>query len=109
MPNVAIGEETMKQEQLVGTPPTRVSNKEKQEEEKEETRDEEQIAIQTLVELPKIGTTTQTLQKPSTDMLALQIQTPGLSSTKVARILHYGVLELDEEIIIPSYESNPHH
>ena len=39
-------------------------------------------------------------------MISLQVQTLGLSSTKVARILHYGDPEHDEEIIIPSYESN---
>ena len=83
-----------------------MSDKEKQEKEKEEARDEEQTTIQTLVELPKIGTPTQTLQKPSTNMIPLQVPTPGLSSIKVAIILHYGDLELDEEIIIPHYESN---
>ena len=61
--------------------------------------------IQTLVELPKTGTPTQTLQKPSSDMLALKVQTPSLSSTRVARTLHYGIPELDEEIKIPYYES----
>ena len=39
-------------------------------------------------------------------MLAVQVQTPGSSSTKVARMLHYGVLKLDEEITIPYYESS---
>ena len=62
--------------------------------------------IQTLVELPKIGTSTQTLQKSSIDMLALQVQTPSLSSKRVAKTLHYGILEIDEEIKIPYYESN---
>ena len=62
--------------------------------------------IQTLVELPKIGTPTQTLQKMSTDMLALQVQTPSSSSTKVAKTLHYGIPELDEDIKIPYYESS---
>ena len=72
----------------------------KLEEEKEETRDEEQATIQTLVELPKTGTPTQTFQKLSIDMIIMQVQTPGSSSKKVARILHYRDLELDEEIII---------
>ena len=49
---------------------------------------------------------TQTLQKMSTNMLALQIQTPSLSSTKVAMRLYYGIPKLDEEITIPYYESN---
>ena len=39
-------------------------------------------------------------------MLALQVRTPGSSSTRVARILHYGIPELDEEIKIPFYESS---
>ena len=39
-------------------------------------------------------------------MIASQLQTPGLSSKKVDMILDYGDLELDEEIIIPLYESN---
>ena len=79
---------------------------EKKTKEKEETKDKEEFAIQTLVELPKIGTPTKTLQQPSTDMLALQFRTPGLSSTRVARTIHYGIPELDEEIKIPYYESN---
>ena len=37
--------------------------------------------------------------------MTLLISTPGLSSTKVARVLHYGDPELDEEIVTPSYES----
>ena len=62
--------------------------------------------IQILVELPMIGTPTQTLQKMSTDMLTLQVRTPGLTSTRVAKKIHYGIPELDEEIDIPYYESN---
>lgn len=38
-------------------------------------------------------------------MISMQVQTPGSSSRKVARIFPYGDPELDEEIIIPSYES----
>lgn len=37
-------------------------------------------------------------------MIPLQISTPGSSSTKVTRVLHYGDSELDEEIVIPSYD-----
>ena len=62
--------------------------------------------IQTLIELLKIGTPTKSLQQPSTDMLALQVRIPGLSSTRVARTFHYGILELDEEIHIPYYDSS---
>ena len=43
----------------------------KKEEEKEETQDVEQFAIQTLIELPKTGTPTKSLQQPSTDMMEL--------------------------------------
>ena len=106
MPSVEIGEGTRKTWQITGTPPKIVIDEGKSKEEKEETKDEEQATIQTLIELPKIGTPTQTLQKLSTDMISLQVQTPGSSSTKVARILHYGDPELDEEISIPLYESN---
>ena len=37
--------------------------------------------------------------------MPLQIYVPGSSSTKVTRVLHYGDPELDEEIVIPSYDS----
>ena len=39
-------------------------------------------------------------------MLALQVKTPSLSSTRVARTIHYGIPELDEEIKIPYYDSS---
>ena len=39
-------------------------------------------------------------------MLTLQITTPGSSSTRIARTIHYGIPELDEEIKIPYYESS---
>ena len=39
-------------------------------------------------------------------MMALQVRTPGSSSTRVARTIHYGIPELDEEIQIPYYDSN---
>ena len=39
-------------------------------------------------------------------MLALQVRTPGSSSTRVARTIHYGILELDEEIKITYYDSS---
>ena len=62
--------------------------------------------IQTLVELPKIGTPTKSLQQPSTDMLALQVRTLGLSSTRVARTIRYEIPKLDEEIKMPYYDSS---
>ena len=39
-------------------------------------------------------------------MLALQVRTPGFSSTRVARTIHYGIPELDEEIHVPYYDSS---
>ena len=39
-------------------------------------------------------------------MLALQVSTPSSSSTRVAKTIHYGIPELDEEITIPYYDSN---
>ena len=39
-------------------------------------------------------------------MLALQVRTPSLSSTRVAKTIHYGIPELDEEIQIPYYDSS---
>ena len=39
-------------------------------------------------------------------MLALQVRTLGSSSTRVARTIQYGILELDEEIKIPYYDSS---
>ena len=59
-----------------------------------------------MIELPKTGTPTKTLQQPSSKMLALQITTPGSSSTRIARTIHYGIPKLDEEIKIPYYESS---
>ena len=56
----------------------------------------EQEAIQTLINLPTSGT-------PSHQ--TLQISVPTSSTTRVARVLHYGDSELDEEIVIPSYDS----
>ena len=43
---------------------------------------------------------------PSTDSLALQVSTPGSSSKRVARTIHYGIPKLDEEIKIPYYDSS---
>ena len=90
----------------MSTPPTTEKEQDKQQEEKKETQDKEESAIQTLVELPKIGTPTKSLQQPSTDMLTLQVSTPSSSSTRVARTIHYGILELDEEIQITYYDSS---
>ena len=43
-------------------------------------------------------------QKPSTIAMPLEISAPGLSSTKVARVIHYGDPTLDEDIVIPKYD-----
>ena len=54
-----------------------------------------------LVNLPTTRTPTKQL---STDAVPLKILAPSSSSTKVARVLHYGDPTLDEEIVIPSYD-----
>ena len=46
----------------MSTPPTIEREQDKQEEEEKETQDKEESEIQTLVELPKIGTPTKPLQ-----------------------------------------------
>ena len=51
--------------------------------------------IHTLVNFPTTKTPTKLM---STDMVPLKISAPGSSSNKVTRALHYGDLELDEEI-----------
>ena len=73
-------------------------------EEEKTPKEKEQEAIQTLVNLPTTWTPTGTTQQPSTDAIPLQISAPGSSSTKVARVLHYGDPALDEEIFIPRYD-----
>ena len=55
-----------------------------------------------MVNLPTTGTPTKQM---STDIVPLKISAPGSSSTKVTRVLHYGDPELDEEIVIPNYDS----
>ena len=81
-----------------------VIDQEKLEEDKEIPKEKEEEAIQTLVNLPTIGTPTRVLQKPSTDAMPLQIFAPSSSSKNVARVLHYGDPTLDEEIVIPKYD-----
>ena len=56
------GDDRGKLVQSIGTPPTRLTGEEKQIEEKEEIKYKEESSIQTLIELPKIGTPTKTLQ-----------------------------------------------
>ena len=85
----------------MSTPPTTEKEQYKQEEEKKETQYNKKYVIQTLVELPKIGTPTKPLQQLSTDMLTLQVRTPGSSSTKVARTIHYGIPSLMKKFKYP--------
>ena len=106
-PSATTGAVTGTSIQTTITPLATVTQEEEdKEEEQEETQDKEESAIKTLVELPKIGTPTKIVQMPSTDTMNLQISTPGSSSKRVARTMHYGIPELDEEIQIPYYDSN---
>ena len=57
-----------------------------------------------MVNLPTNGTPTRVLQNSSTDAIPLQISTPGSSSKKVAKVIHYGDAFLDEEIVIPQFD-----
>ena len=68
-------------------------------------KDKEEQAMHTLVNLPSAGTPTKSQQEPSTAAVPLQISTPGSSQSKVAKVLNYGDLFLDENIIIPHFES----
>ena len=56
-----------------------------------------------MVNFPTIGTHTM-LQKIRIDAMPLQISTLGSSSTRVARVIQYGDLALDEDIVIPKYD-----
>ena len=60
--------------------------------------------MQALVNLPLVGTPTKILQEPSTVALPLQISTPRLGLSKVAKVIHYGDPFLDEEIMIPQFD-----
>ena len=73
----------------------------RQEEKDKVETPKEQEAIQALVTLPTSGTPH---KQQSDESMPLQMSTPGSSSKRVARILHYGDPELDEEIVIPSYD-----
>ena len=61
--------------------------------------------MQTLVNLPSVGTPIKSQQEPSTTIVPLQISTLGSSQSKVAKVLHYGDPFLNENIIIPHFES----
>ena len=100
MPNIATGESKDKSEQPASPTPPVDQQQENQVDDKDETSEKEESAIQVLATLPKFGTP----QQSSSGTQALQIRTPGSSSSKVTRILHYEDPELDEEIVIPSYD-----
>ena len=68
-------------------------------------KDKEEQALQTLVNLPSAGIPTKSQQEPSTVAVPLKISTLGSSQSKVAKVLHYGDPFLDENIIIPHFES----
>ena len=61
--------------------------------------------MHTLVNFPSAGTPTKSLQVLSSIAVPLQISTPGLSQSKVTKVLHYGDAFLDENIIIPHFDS----
>ena len=61
--------------------------------------------MQTLVNLPSVGTPTKSLPKPRTTVIPLQISTPSLSHSKDAKVFHYADAFLDEEIVIPHFDS----
>ena len=64
----------------------------------------EQEVIKELVTLPTSNTPTNILQKSSIEVVPLQISVPGSSSSKVAKVIHYRDVTLDEEIVIPKYD-----
>ena len=71
-----------------------------------ETRKEkEEQAMQTLVSLPSTSTPIKSHQEPSTIVVSLQISTPVSSQSKFVKVLHYSDPFLDENIIIPHFES----
>ena len=61
--------------------------------------------MHTLVNLSSADTPIKSLQEPSTAAIPLQISTPGLSYSKVAKLIRYGDAFLDEEIVIPHFDS----
>ena len=65
----------------------------------------ELATIQALVTLPEYCTpSNHTLQRPSTNAVALQFSVPSPSSSKVEEVITYGDVSLDEEIVLPKYD-----
>lgn len=74
------------------------------EESKDTPKEKEKEAIQALVTLPTSCTPTKVIQKMSTEAIPLQISAPRSGSSKVSKVIHYGDVTLDEEIVIPKYD-----
>ena len=70
------------------------------------SKEVEQQAMHTLVSLPLVNTPSKSLQELSTVAIPLQVSTPSLSHSKVAKVIHYGDAFLDEEIVIPHFDSS---
>ena len=60
--------------------------------------------MQTLVNIPSASTPTKSLPKSNTATIPLQISTPSLTHSKVAKVFHYGDAFLDENIVIPHFD-----
>lgn len=87
--------------QSQGAPPQILIIDQGSREEERTPKEKEQEAIQMLENLPTLGIPN---KKLSIDAIPFQIVALGLSSTKVARVLHYGDPTLDKEIVIPNYK-----
>ena len=61
--------------------------------------------MHTLVNLPLADTPSKSLQEWVTVAIPLQISTPSSSHSKVAKVFHCGDAFLDEEIVIPHFDS----
>ena len=81
-----------------------VINKRRYKERKDTSKEKEQEAIEALVTLPTSTTPKKILQKLITEVVPLQILAPGSSFSKVAKVIHYGDVTIDKEIVIPKYD-----
>ena len=61
--------------------------------------------MQTLVNLPLVGTPNKSLPEPSTIVVPLKISTLGSSHSKVIKVFHYGDTFLDAFIVTSLDES----
>ena len=79
--------------------------KSRSKESKDTLKEKEQDAIQELVTLSTSSTSpTKLLQKLSPEVVPQKISTPGSSSSKVDKVIHYGDITLDEDIVIPKFD-----